>query len=84
MAEPKKRLTSARSGARRSHLHKKPRVLSQCPKCLSPTFSHFVCQNCGFYRGTDVLKLAEKAALKNARRKSSEAENSENKQEGKK
>lgn len=74
MAEPKKRLTSARSGKRRSHLVKKAQSLSLCPKCKSYTLAHRVCPTCGFYRGNDILKIAEKTKAKEDRRKKREEE----------
>ncbi len=74
MAEPKKRLTSTRSGKRRSHLKPKRIILNSCPKCKSPVLAHRVCRTCGFYRGDDVLKLQEKERAKEARRKAAEAE----------
>ncbi len=76
MAEPKKRLTSARSGARRSHIRLKSLILSSCPKCQEAKLPHQVCPNCGFYRGVDFLRLEEKARQKEERRKAAaETEN---------
>jgi len=74
MAEPKKRLTSARSGARRSHIKAKKISLAACPKCKAPTIPHRTCQNCGFYKGVDILKLEKKSQAKEERRKAREAE----------
>lgn len=79
MAEPKKRLTSARSGARRSHLKLKKLNLSKCPKCQSPILPHHVCRTCGYYRKIDVLNLAKKSEAKEERRKAREKEESEKK-----
>lgn len=75
MAEPKKRMTSTRSGNRRSHLAVKANSLSICPKCKSSIMSHRVCATCGFYNGVDVLELDKKAQAKEARRKEREKEN---------
>lgn len=75
MAEPKKRLTSARSGNRRSHLALKATAQTVCPKCKSKTKPHFVCATCGFYNGQDVLELAKKEREKAERRKKAETEN---------
>lgn len=72
MAEPKKRLTSSRSGKRRSHLKLTTPILMTCPKCKSSNLSHRVCSNCGYYKGVDLLKLAEKARAKEERRKKSD------------
>jgi len=77
MAEPKKRLTSARSGARRSHLYKKNRDTTKCPKCHSFILPHHICQTCGFYKGKDILNLEAKSAAKEKRRKERQAEENE-------
>lgn len=74
MAEPKKRLTSTRSGKRRLHLFLKTKNLSSCPKCKEPVLPHRVCGNCGFYKGEDLLNLEEKAKAKEARRKKRDEE----------
>ena len=79
MAEPKKRLTSTRSGKRRSHLAIKTKTLSECPKCKDPLIPHRVCPNCGYYKGKDVLKLAQKAKAKEDRRKEREKQEEESK-----
>jgi len=74
MAEPKKRLTSARSGNRRSHLAAKPIKLSKCAKCNEPIIPHRVCKVCGTYKGKDILELERKEREKAERRKKAEAD----------
>lgn len=74
MAEPKKRLTSTRSGKRRAHLGPKKVVTATCPQCKSLKAPHRVCLTCGYYKGADVLKLEEKAKAKEERRKTREEE----------
>lgn len=72
MAEPKKKLTSARSGARKSHDALKTSSLNKCQHCGEANRAHLVCKNCGYYRGKKVLKtekevqteLKEKEQLK--------------------
>lgn len=73
MAEPKKRLTSARSGARRSHLAKIAQKLTHCPKCQAVIPAHQVCAKCGFYKGQDVMELERKEAQKAEKRKAEES-----------
>lgn len=75
MAEPKKRMTSTRSGNRRSHLATKANSLSSCPKCKSAILPHNVCKTCGYYKDVDVMQLEKKAQAKEARRKEREKEN---------
>ncbi len=59
MAEPKKRLTSTRSGNRRSHLKISKPALGVCPNCKGHIQSHTVCKSCGYYKGKQVLKQNE-------------------------
>jgi len=61
MAEPKKRLTSTRSGNRRSHLALKKLSLSTCTKCKEVVYPHRVCKKCGYYNGKKVINLDKKA-----------------------
>lgn len=77
MAEPKKRLTSARSGKRRSHIKLEVKNLSKCPKCKSPVLPHRICVNCGYYRGEDLLRIEERTKAKEERRKARQAEEDE-------
>lgn len=56
MAEPKKRLTSARSGNRRSHLHLETPAMGVCPNCKADVKPHTVCVSCGYYKGKQILK----------------------------
>lgn len=74
MALPKKRHTSTRSGNRRSHLAKKTKSLSTCPKCKEPIQSHTVCGKCGFYNSIDVLEIEKKQKEKERKRKEKEEE----------
>lgn len=60
MAEPKKRMTSSRSGNRKSHDHLKKINLSICPKCKEPKLSHCVCNYCGTYKGEEIIKTEKK------------------------
>lgn len=72
MAEPKKRMTSSRSGKRRSHLILKTKKLALCPRCKNPILPHHVCPLCGYYKGSDILKLEAKSKAKEGRRKARE------------
>jgi len=55
MAEPKKRLTSTRSGNRQSHVALKAKTYGSCSHCKSKVLSHTVCDNCGYYGGKKVM-----------------------------
>lgn len=65
MAEPKKRLTKTRSGARRSHLALKKRSLGACQKCKEPVLGHQICPNCGTYKGEKVISFESSKKKKN-------------------
>ena len=49
MAVPKRRVSHARQGKRRSHHHIRPRQLCYCNNCGNPIASnHVLCSNCGW------------------------------------
>jgi large subunit ribosomal protein L32 len=49
MAVPKRRMSHARQGNRRSHHHIDPRQLCYCNRCGQPVKSgHYACSNCGW------------------------------------
>jgi len=56
-ALPKRKISKARKGERRSHLHVVTLTLVECPSCHNPMPPHRVCPTCGKYRGRDVLHL---------------------------
>ena len=63
-ALPKKKISSARRGARRAHDHIKLPQLMTCPQCKQKKVTHVVCPTCGTYNGMDILKLDAKAKQK--------------------
>lgn len=83
MSVPPKRLPSRRRKTRASHFALKKKVLMPCPKCKKPVLPHMVCQNCGFYKGRDVLKLEAKLDKKAKKKlqKEEELKKKENKKQ---
>ena len=59
MAEPKKRMTSTRSGNRQSKDALKAKSLKVCTNCKANILPHRVCANCGYYKGEKILKMKE-------------------------
>lgn len=59
MAVPKKKISQARGGMRRSHDALKSPSLSVCPNCQEPRLPHRVCAKCGWYDGREVLPPKE-------------------------
>lgn len=56
MANPKKKHTRMRRGMRRSaNWTIQAENLSKCTNCGSPSLSHQVCPECGFYQGELIL-----------------------------
>ena len=56
-ALPKRKLSKARQGKRRSHLEMAIPALDLCPQCHSPKLSHRVCPTCGTYAGRQVVEI---------------------------
>ncbi|MSU80311.1 MAG: 50S ribosomal protein L32 [Gemmataceae bacterium] len=48
MAVPKRRVSRARQGKRRSHQHHKVQQNTYCSRCGEANRPHFVCWNCGW------------------------------------
>ncbi|MBN1946094.1 MAG: 50S ribosomal protein L32 [Bradymonadales bacterium] len=60
MPVPKRRHSHARSRKRRANHDKMtPPNLSWCDHCGTPKLPHRVCQECGRYRGRQVLRIVE-------------------------
>ncbi len=51
MGVPKRRVSHARQGERRSHLAIDLPKLEECPHCHEMKLPHRVCPNCGYYQG---------------------------------
>ncbi len=59
-ALPKKKISHAAQGKRRSHLGIEMPQLQPCPQCHALKLSHHVCPNCGTYKGEQVLTIKPK------------------------
>jgi large subunit ribosomal protein L32 len=58
-ALPKKKVSRARRGNRRTHLRLTPPTLMNCPQCQARKMTHHVCPTCGTYNGNQVLTIKE-------------------------
>ncbi len=74
MAVPKQRKTKSRRDQRRMHIFLKKLALTSCPKCGKPVLSHTVCQNCGYYKGIEVIDVLKKLTKKERKKKEKEIE----------
>ena len=86
MAVPKQKHTKSRRNKRRMHLFIKGSSLSLCKKCGKPVLPHTVCQNCGYYKGVEVIDVLKKLTKKERKKKEKEmaAKEATDKKEGKK
>ena len=64
MAVPKRKTSHARKMKRRSSVWKleTPTNIVKCPQCGEPILAYRVCNNCGFYKGQEIVSMTEKDA----------------------
>ena len=62
MALPKRKHSKARRDKSRTHWKLSLPTLTSCPQCAKTVPPHRVCPHCGFYRGRQVIVVAQKAA----------------------
>ena len=63
MAVPKRKTSHARKMKRRSNVWKleTPTNIVKCPQCGEAILSHRVCNNCGYYKGVEIVSKTEAA-----------------------
>lgn len=61
MAVPKKKTSKAKKNMRRSHDAISAVGLGKCPDCGAPKRPHSVCEECGTYKGKQILTVQEEA-----------------------
>jgi large subunit ribosomal protein L32 len=81
MGVPNKRGTKSTRNQRRMHIFVKAPFLALCQKCGKPVLPHQVCQNCGYYKGQEVINVLEN--LEKKERKKREKEIKAKEKEGK-
>ena len=72
MAVPKQRKTKSKRDQRRMHIFLNKPALTSCPKCGKPVLPHIVCQNCGYYKGVEVIDVLKKLTKKERKKKEKE------------
>ena len=60
MALPKRKHSKARRDKSRTHWKLAPASMTKCPQCARAVAPHRVCTRCGYYRGRQVIVIAEK------------------------
>ncbi len=56
MAVPKRKVSKARRDKRSANKGLNPNPVGLCSNCSAPTLPHYVCQECGYFRGEKVLR----------------------------
>lgn len=72
MPVPKQRHTKSRRDKRRQHLKLKHKRFSVCPRCKSSILAHHMCQNCGYYKGREVVNVLAKLEKKEKKKREKE------------
>jgi large subunit ribosomal protein L32 len=72
MGVPNKRGTKSTRNQRRMHIFLETPAFSICPKCGRQVLSHQVCQNCGYYKGREVINVLEKLEKKERKQREKE------------
>lgn len=57
MAAPKRRTSHSRKRMRAIGKHVYVHRISSCSNCGADTFSHRLCDTCGFYKGKQIIKI---------------------------
>ena len=78
MAVPKQHKTKSRRDQRRMHIFIKQPHLVFCPKCHQPMLPHTVCQNCGYYKGVQIIDVLKKLTRKEKKEKEKEIHGGKN------
>ncbi len=55
MAVPKRKMSKARRDRRRANWKLSVPGFVECPQCHEPRMPHRVCDECGFYKGQQVV-----------------------------
>ena len=65
MAVPKRKVSHARKMKRRSSVWKLESPVNnivKCPQCGEPILAYRVCNNCGYYKGVEIIAKGENEA----------------------
>ena len=54
---PKRKISKGRRDRRRAHDALTPRAMVTCSNCNQMKLPHHVCQNCGYYKGREVISI---------------------------
>ena len=66
------RHTKSATGQRRSHHALSMRAISTCTHCKQSILPHTICQNCGYYKGRQIIDVLAKLDKKERKKKEKE------------
>jgi large subunit ribosomal protein L32 len=69
MAVPRHHMAKGKQGRRRSHLALKALQLVPCSNCKKQIKPHIVCNNCGHYKGREVVGILAKELKKKEKKR---------------
>ena len=72
MAVPKQKHTKSRRNKRRMHVFLEKPFLIKCSKCGKPKLPHVVCENCGYYKGREIIDVLKDLTKKEKKKKEKE------------
>jgi large subunit ribosomal protein L32 len=61
MGVPKRRVSHARQGERRSHHALSLPKLEECSHCRQPKMIHYACPSCGWYGGREAVRVKSRS-----------------------
>ncbi len=76
MAVPKQRHTKSRRDRRRANIKLRPVNYIHCEKCSAPVPPHIICENCGTYKGREMIDVLKKLSKKDNKAKRQESNSS--------
>ena len=56
MPTPKRKQSKSRRDMRSANKGLKPKSVAACQTCQAPIIPHQVCKECGYYKGTKILR----------------------------
>jgi len=56
-------------------------AFTKCPKCSKPILPHTICQNCGYYKGKEIIDVLKKLTKKERKKREKEMKEKESGEE---
>lgn len=83
MGVPKKKRSKSRQRSRQSQQKLSSPTIGNCPHCKAPLLPHFVCPECGYYKGKQAIIIQAKKEKEKEKDKEKEKEKGKGKRKGK-